>query len=112
MKKVLLCLAGAVCLAMAPIGAAETLRGVIGDSGCATKHSADKHGGNAKSHEDCVKKCIENGAKFVFLSGDKIFKIANQDFADLKAHAGHEVDLTGEVKEDTITVSKIEMPKK
>jgi hypothetical protein len=45
------------------------------------------------------------------VSGDKVFKVANQDFAGLKAHAAHEVMLTGEMKGDTITVSKIEMPK-
>jgi hypothetical protein len=30
----------------------------------------------------------------------------------LKAHAGHEVMLTGEMKDETITVSKIAMPEK
>ena len=112
MKKALLCLAGAAFLAMAPLSAAETMKGTISDSGCATKHSADKHGGNAKSHADCVKKCIDGGKQYVLLSGDKVLKIANQDFADLKAHAGQEVDVTGDVKEDTITISKIETPKK
>ena len=43
---------------------------------------------------------------------EKVYKIANQSFADLKAHAGHEVNLTGEVKGDSVTVSKIEMPAK
>jgi hypothetical protein len=48
----------------------------------------------------------------VFVTGDKVYKIANQDLAALKVHAGHEVNLTGEMKGDSITVSKIEMPKK
>jgi hypothetical protein len=48
----------------------------------------------------------------VFVAGDKVYKIANQDFADLKVHAAHEVMLTGDVKDDSITVSKIEMPQK
>jgi hypothetical protein len=39
-----------------------------------------------------------------------VLKIANQDNADLEKHAGHTVRLTGEMKGDTITVSKIEMP--
>ena len=59
-----------------------------------------------------MKKCVDNGAKYVLLSGDRVYKIANQDFADLKAHAGHEVSVTGELKDDSITVSKIEAPKK
>jgi len=45
----------------------------------------------------------------VFVAGGKTYEIANQDFADLKAHGGHKVKLTGEVKDNSITVSKIEM---
>ena len=41
---------------------------------------------------------------------DKVYKIANQDFAGLKTHAGHEVTVTGETKDDTVTITKIEMP--
>jgi hypothetical protein len=44
------------------------------------------------------------------VSEGKTYKIDNQDFAGLKTHAGHNVALTGEMKGDTITVSKIEMP--
>ena len=42
---------------------------------------------------------------------DKIYKIANQDFAGLKAHAAHNVTVTGTLKDDTITITKIDMPK-
>jgi hypothetical protein len=38
-------------------------------------------------------------------------KIANQTFEGLAAHAAHEVIVTGEIKDDAIVVSKIEMPK-
>ena len=51
------------------------------------------------------------GAKHVFVSGGKTYEIANQDYAGLKDHTGHKVALTGEAKGDSITVSKIEMPK-
>jgi hypothetical protein len=36
--------------------------------------------------------------------------LTNRD-AELRAHGGHIVNLTGELKGDTIHVSKIEMPK-
>ena len=36
----------------------------------------------------------------------------NKDLAALKAHAGHEVIVTGTAKGDTLTISKIEMPAK
>ena len=114
MKKTLLCMAVCGLLAAAP-AAAETWKGTLSDSMCAAKHSAEKHGDNAKKHADCVAKCVNNGGTYVFVVGEKgdtVYRIANQDFADLKAHAVHEVNLTGELKGESITVSKIEMPAK
>ena len=70
-----------------------------------------KHDKASDADAECVKKCVTGGAKYVFMSDGKTYKIANQDFEDLKAHGGHKVALTGEMKGDTITVSKIEMPK-
>lgn len=109
MKRLLVCLA-ACALAVAVPRAAETMKGTLSDAMCAAKHSAEKHGADAKKHAGCVEKCVKGGQAYVFVSKDKVYKIANQDFADLKAHAGHEVNLTGEVKGDSITVSKIAMP--
>jgi hypothetical protein len=110
MKKTLLCLAAVSLFAAGP-SAAETWKGTLSDAMCAAKHSAAKHGDNAKKHEDCVKKCVDGGGEHVFVVDDKVYKIANQDFAGLKVHAGHEVNLTGDRKGESITVSRIEMPK-
>jgi hypothetical protein len=112
MKKALVCCAAALVMAAVPASAAEW-KGTISDAMCAAKHAADEHGGKATSHRDCVEKCVEKGGKYVFVSQQdkKVYKIANQDFAGLKTHAAHEVVLTGEMNDDTITVSKIEMPK-
>jgi len=109
MKKFLLCLAASGLIVAAP-HAAETWKGTISDSMCKAKHGGDEHAGKAKSDRDCVEKCIKGGSDYVFVSGDKVYTIANQKFAGLKTHAGHQVNLTGEMKGDTITVSKIEMP--
>ena len=50
-------------------------------------------------------------AKYVFVGeGDKVYKIANQNFAGLKTHAGHSVTVSGTMKDDTVTIAKIEMP--
>jgi hypothetical protein len=111
MKRWLFSAVAVAALAAAPLGAADTWKGTISDSMCAAKHSADKHGDKATSHRDCVEKCLKGGGEYVFISGDKVYKIANQDFAQLKAHAAHEVMLTGDMSGDSITVSKIEMPK-
>jgi hypothetical protein len=111
MKKLVL-LAAAILFATAPalVAAEKTWNGVLSDAKCAGKHSKDEHGSTAAGDHDCATKCIAGGEKNVFISGGKTYKIANQDFADLKAHAGHKVALTGEMKDDTITVSKIAMP--
>ena len=112
MKKLLVVLAlGVGMVAVPQAGAEETWKGTISDSMCAAKHSAEKHGDKAADHATCVKKCVEGGGEYVFVSGNKIHKIANQSFAALKEHAGHEVMLTGEVKNEKIVVSKVEVPK-
>src|SRR6476661_11190161 len=105
-------LAAAVLFAAAPAFAAEkTWNGTIGDSKCGAKHSKAEHGSQSDSDHDCVAKCVDGGAKYVFVANGKTYQIANQDFGDLKGHAGHKVALSGEMKGDSITVSKVEMPK-
>jgi len=107
MKKLVL-FAAAVLFTAAPLvsAAEKTWNGTIGDDKCAMKH--DKA---SDADAECVKKCVTGGGKYVFMSEGKTYKIANQDFKDLQAHGGHKVALTGEMKDDTITVSKIAMPK-
>ena len=103
-------LAAAILFAAAPALAADkTMNGTIGDAKCGAKHSKAEHGSQQDSDHDCVNKCVAGGSKYVFVSGGKSYEIANQDFAGLKDHAGHKVALTGETKDDTITVSKIDM---
>ncbi len=112
MRKLFLFAAAFAFVAVGTVRAEETWKGTISDSMCGLKHAAEKHGGKGADHRECVEKCISKGGEYVFITGDKALKIANQKFEGLKTHAGHEVMLTGEKKEDTITVSKIEMPKK
>ena len=111
MKKLLMLIAAGAFVATVSVRAEETWKGTISDSMCGLKHSAEKHGDKAGDHRACVLKCIDGGGEYVFLAKDKALKIANQTFDGLKAHAGHEVLLTGEMKDGAITVSKIEMPK-
>jgi hypothetical protein len=62
-------------------------------------------------HDGSVPGCIsaKNGGTFVFVTGGRVFQIRNQDFADLRVHADHTVQLTGIMIKDTITVSRIVM---
>jgi hypothetical protein len=111
MKKVLVAAAALAFLMTPVIGAAETWKGTISDSMCGLKHSAEKHGGKGADHRACVQKCIDGGGEYVFLTKDKAIKIANQKFEELKTYAGQEVMLTGDLKDDKITITKIEAPK-
>ena len=110
MRKTLTLFAAAILLSAAPLFAADkTLTGTISDNMCGAKHPGGEHDGKKMTEADCTKACVEgHGAKYVFLSGGKTYKIENQDFAGLKDNAGHKVALSGDMKGDTITVSKIE----
>ena len=96
-------------VAAVPRAADQTWTGQISDSLCGAKHEEAAEGQGKMPDRDCTLACVRGGSKFVLLVDGKMFQIANQDLADLKTHAGHKVKLTGELKGDTITVSKIEM---
>ena len=94
-----------------------TWTGKISDSMCGGSHAKmiAAHGGASKmTDRDCTLACTKAGGKYVFVMGGsgKVYDIANQDDKDLQTHAGHTVRLTGDMKGDTITVSKIVMPAK
>ncbi|MGB7219158.1 MAG: hypothetical protein WBD07_10155 [Vicinamibacterales bacterium] len=86
----------------------QTWTGDISDITCGRSHLKMSQG--LFTAPECVIACTEKG-KFVFVTTDKIFDIANQDFAGLKEHAGEPVKLTGELKQGEIVVSKIDSSK-
>ncbi len=113
MRMILASLAAAAALTASPALAADTWKGQISDAMCSAMHEDGEHGTKKMTDKQCVDACVKGGAKYVFVGeGDKIYKIANQNFAGLTAHSGHTVNLTGTLKDDTITVAKIEMPAK
>jgi hypothetical protein len=96
------------------VAAPASWTGQISDAMCKGVHSGD-----AKT---CVDKCIKmggDGGKYVLVVKDakdstaspKVYAISNQTFADLAKFAGQTAVVTGEMKDDTITVSKIAAPK-
>jgi hypothetical protein len=92
------------------LAAEKSWSGKISDSNCGRSHkSTIEHSGKKMTDHDCALVCVKSGAKYVFVSGSKIYNVANQDYAGLEEHAGHDVKLTGEMTGDTIKVSKIEM---
>jgi len=91
---------------------AATWTGQISDSMCGAHHKTMAEHGKKLSARDCTEACVKNGGKYVFVSKGKVHNIENQDFAGLTEHAGHTVNLTGEMNGDSIKVSNLEMPKK
>ena len=89
--------------------ATMTMNGMISDSVCGASHAKmiEMHKDAKMTELDCTLACVKGGGKFVFVSGGKVYTIANQTLAALTEHAGETVSLTGDVNGDTITVSKV-----
>jgi hypothetical protein len=92
-----------------PSAAEQTWSGKISDSACGAKHEEAAEGQGVMADRDCTQACIRGGSKYVLVVDGKVLQIANQDNKDLATHAGHAVKMTGELKGNAITVSKIEM---
>jgi hypothetical protein len=108
--KTALLLCTALLLAPAVSSAAEqTWTGKIADSACGAKHEEAAENEGVMPDRDCTQACIRGGSKYVLVVDGKVFQIANQDNKDLATHAGHAVKMTGELKGNAITASKIEM---
>lgn len=103
MKKTVLWVMAALVMSV-PASAAEWT-GKISEAMCGLKHNEKTTGDRA-----CVESCVKRGNAYVFVSGDKVYKIKNQDFAGLKTHAGDLVVLTGDMNDDTVTVTNIAVP--
>ncbi|MDP9115248.1 MAG: hypothetical protein M3O20_16400 [Acidobacteriota bacterium] len=114
MKKILKNLCGLGFLAaFASFAAAAdgTWTGQISDSMCGPSHAKMTSAHAGLTDRDCTLACVKGGGKFVFVSDGKVYKISNQDSPLLQVHAGHTVQLTGDMKGDTVTVSNITMKK-
>ena len=107
--KHLLAIGAAALLSVTAFAAEQTWTGQISDSACNKKHEEAAEGQGKMPDRDCTLACVRGGSLFVFVSDGKVYQIANQKNGDVAAHAGHTVKLTGELKGDAITVSKIEM---
>ena len=108
-------LSAAVILATTVFSAEQTWSGEISDSACGMTHpeDADAAGGGQAGPPDphkCTLACVRGGSKYVFVSNGTVYQILDQKDPALQIHAGHVVKITGEMKDTTITVSKIEMP--
>ena len=109
MKTSVLLLAALLIAPAVPSAAEQTWSGKISDSACGAKHEEAAEGQGVMADRDCTQACIRGGSKYVLVVDGKVLQIANQDNKDLATHAGHAVKITGELKGNAITVTKIEM---
>lgn len=89
--------------ALAASAATGTYTGWISDSQC----GAGNANATAESR-DCAERCLKNGAEPVLVTDkdQKVLKLAGKQNA--AAHLKYKVKVTGELKGDTLTVTKIE----
>jgi hypothetical protein len=85
----------------------QTWTGPISDKMCGKDHTKM---GSKMPDRDCTLVCTKGGTPYAFVADGKVYQLTGHD-ADLKTHAGHTVNLIGELKGETIRVSKVEMPK-
>ncbi len=99
---VLMCLLLLLGVAAFSYAADKGMTGYIVDDKCGAK-------GAHEGAEACTKKCLEAGAKPVFVA-DKDKKVLNLDNPDaIKGHEGHHVRVTGKVTGDTLHVDNLTM---
>jgi hypothetical protein len=105
MKLFLVVLALSTMPVMAADMSAAKVSGYISDSKCGAMHNS------AAPNEACVKKCIDAGAKPVFVDDAKKEVYTIDDPAAVKGHDGHHVSVIGKVDESakTIHISKVSM---
>jgi hypothetical protein len=110
MKTALLLSAALLFTPALAVAAEQTWAGKISDSACGAKHEEAAEGQGVMADRECTQACVRGGSKYVLVVDGKVLQIANQDNKELAAHAGHAVKMTGELKGNAITVSRIEMP--
>src|SRR5512142_1956430 len=92
---------------------AASWTGEISDSACGMSHAKmmAEHK-NLKTDRDCTLACVKAGSKYVLVSDGKVYQIENQTLPALQQRAGQMVEVTGDLKGDSITVAKISQVRK
>ena|SRR5271168_1492678 len=80
----------------------QTYEGVITDSHCGAKHSADA----GKTAGDCTLACVHGGESFSLVDGDRMYVLEGES-ASLKRVAGQRVRVTGTLNGKTISVASV-----
>jgi hypothetical protein len=99
MKKTLLTVLVLFTIAVAP---AAEFKGWISDASCGAGNA-----GSNQAARDCADRCIKAGAAPVFVTEKEqnVYKVDNAELA--KQHLKGKVQITGELKGDTLHIAKI-----
>ena len=88
--------------ANAPSARQQTREGMVTCSRCGAKHPADL----GKTAGDCARACIQGGATFALVDGDKTYQL-DGDLNLLRKVAGQRARIVGVVRGNTIKVSSV-----
>jgi hypothetical protein len=86
-------------------GNTQTFTGKISDAMCGATHT---EGGIAPA--DCVRVCVQKGAKYALVVGDKVYTLDTSDKAqldELNKLAWEQAKVTGTANGDTISVKSV-----
>ena len=104
MATMVLCIGLAVVPKLVAVGT-QTFTGKVSDAMCGAKHSE----GNL-APAACVRACVQKGAKYALVVGDKIYTISTSDQAsldELNKLAWEQATVTGTANGDTISVKSV-----
>jgi len=91
----------------AGFAAEQTWTGMIGDSKCGATHKAMQEHNAGLTDRACTEACVKSGAEYILSANGKAYKLENQKDPALAENAGKTVMVTGTLKGNTITASKI-----
>jgi hypothetical protein len=86
-------------------GGTQTFTGKVSDAMCGAKHT---EAGIAPA--DCVRACVQKGAKYALVVGDKVYTLSTSDQAaldTLNKLAWEQAKVTGTATGDTIAVKSV-----
>jgi hypothetical protein len=99
----------ALTLAAPAMAADMSWTGQISDAMCGASHKEMAKSG--ETDKQCTLGCAKEDGSFVFVTGGKVYEITNPRLKAIEEHAGETVKVTGTLKGDKITISKVEAAK-
>ncbi len=109
MATVVLSIGLAVVTSMSAGSSTQTFTGKVSDAMCGAKHT---EAGIAPA--DCVRACVQKGAKYALVVGDKVYTLSTSDQSsldELNKLAWEQAKVTGTVSGDTISVKSVAVAK-